>query len=512
MDKKLLLITATTLLYRESQLTGRSENSAGLVRSIVETVELPEVSVGVVDTERDVLVGLKTICLEMCDHDVTHQYEAIELLQKIRHAVRDDDALYNSFKEGIEGTLEDAALKRFCVNLRASLNNHVKEDKIKAIIYAAASKLRFNRDSIPDVRAYIADVQAQLEPFQSREKDHDPAIVSSVSLDNNESVAEVLGVARELNDENGIMRTGWQALNRATQGGLRRGECVVVSALQHNFKTGFTLSIFKHIAMYNKPYMLKPAKKPLLLRISFEDPLSLNLPFLYRNIYENLTGQQADFNGKTDQEIAQYISDHLQANGYHIKLMHVNPSAWTYRDVIDLMESLEAEGYEIHLLMLDYLNMLPKTGCDNTGPTGANIRDLFRRMRNYCASKKTTLITPHQMSTEAKMLIRGGMEEKFVQEVANKGYYDGCKTIDQEVDMELYFHIVKEDGRSWLTVQRGKHRVIKQTPEVDKYFVLPFEDIGDIRDDINGPDTSRRKPGGGPVGSKNEEPFWSFTP
>lgn len=60
------------------------------------------------------------------------------------------------------------------------------------------------------------------------------------------------------------------------------------------------------------------------------------------------------------------------------------------------------------------------------------------------------------------MLIRNGMDEQFVAEIKNKGYYDGCRTLDQEVDMELYIHIVKVDGRSYLTLQRGKHRVIKQ--------------------------------------------------
>jgi hypothetical protein len=135
---------------------------------------------------------------------------------------------------------------------------------------------------------------------------------------------------------------------------------------------------------------------------------------------------------------------------------------------------------------------------------------MFRRLRNFCGPKKITVMTPHQLSTEAKMLIRNGMDEKFVQEIANKGYYDGCKTIDQEVDGELYIHIVKADGRSWLTIQRGKHRLVKQTAQEYLNCTLPFEDIGDIRDDINGPDNTRRKPGGGPIGSKEEKPYWSF--
>ena len=83
--------------------------------------------------------------------------------------------------------------------------------------------------------------------------------------------------------------------------------------------------------------------------------------------------------------MAQYIREKMQVNGYEIRFVHVNPSLWTYMDICNYITALEAEGYEIHLLMVDYLNMVPKTGCDNTGPQGSNIRDLFRRMRNFCA-------------------------------------------------------------------------------------------------------------------------------
>ena len=46
MDKKLLLIQAITLLFRESQLENNGLDSSSLVRPIAESVALPEVSVG----------------------------------------------------------------------------------------------------------------------------------------------------------------------------------------------------------------------------------------------------------------------------------------------------------------------------------------------------------------------------------------------------------------------------------------------------------------------------------
>jgi hypothetical protein len=510
-DKKLILVKCVTLLFRESQLPNITDNSSDLVKTIISNVLLPDVSVGLINTERDLLGGLKEICMEMCAFDASHQYSKTELLQRIRHVTRDEESLYTSFSEGIEIDLDENELKKFCINLRFSLNDHQREEKVTQIISAAARKIRFERDKITSISQFVAEVQTELEPYLNTTKTVDPAIVNSIDLGDSKSIENVLGQARELNDDKGIMKFGWQALNRMTQGGLRRGECVVIGALQHNFKTGMTLSLFKHIALYNKPYMLNPKKKPLLLRISFEDPLSLNLPFLYRNIYENKTGKIADINGKSLEELSEYITRELTINGYHIKMMHVNPSLWTYRDLCNKILELEAEGYEIHLCMLDYLPMLPTTGCMEGGPIGSPMRDMYRRVRNFFSSRKISLVTPHQLSTEAKMLIRNGLEESFVKEIANKGYYDGCRTIDQEVDLELYIHKVIVDGKSYLTIQRGKHRVIIQTPEEHKFCVLPFHDVGDIRDDINDVDTSTKRPGAIKLSNGEEKPnFFQF--
>jgi hypothetical protein len=169
---------------------------------------------------------------------------------------------------------------------------------------------------------------------------------------------------------------------------------------------------------------------------------------------------------------------------------------------------LEADGYEIHLLMVDYLKMLPTTGCTQ-GTAGEDIRDLWRRMRNFCNTRNIPFISPHQLSSEAKQLIREN-RMNFVQEIAEKGYYDGCRRLDQEVDWELYIHIEKVNGVSYLTIQRGKHRFPRIIPDSMKYIVLQFHDVGGLLDDINGPDTTLRKPGGGVVGSGNEVPFFEF--
>lgn len=508
MKEILLLIRAITLLFRESQLDVGITSSPEIVKEIAETVNPPEMAVGSSDNDRDMIMGLRSMAIKMASSAEGTKYVSEDLLQKVRMLTRHDDSLHDSLKEGISGEMSEEHIRIVTANIRRELNEYLREVQALNIIKEHSRTASFKREDIASLPEFIANFRAALEQYESNVKERDPAIVGEVLLSDSDRVESVFKQAKELNSDRGIMKTGWQAINRMLQGGIRRGEEVVIGALQHNFKTGFTLSLFKQLAMYNIPYMLDAKKKPLLLRISFEDPLSLNFPFLYRYIKENQTYEYADVVNTSDSDMATTIQKELSVNGYEVYLLHVNPSLWGYRDVQNYILSKEAEGFEIHVCMLDYMNMINKRGLDNTGPTGSVIRELFRVMRNFCAPRKIALITPHQLSTEAKMLIRQGNEESFVKDIANKGYYDSCKTIDQEVDLELYIHKIIADNKSWLAVQRGKHRTITQVKEEHKFTILPFFDIGTIRDDINGADSSRKKAGGAAPGEK--QPFWDF--
>lgn len=505
----LLLIRAITLLFRESQLDIGATSSPDIVKEVAETVKPPEMAVGSSDNDRDMIMGLRSMAVGMATNAQGTKYVADDLLQKVRMLTRHDESLYDSLKEGIVGEMTEESLRIVTGNIRQELNTYLREVQALSIIREHSRKASYNRDEIGNLPEFVANFRAALEQYETNIKEKDPAIVGEVKLSDTDRLESLFRQAKELNNDKGIMKTGWQGLNRMLQGGIRRGYEYVIGALQHNFKTGFTLSLFKQIALYNTPYMIDPKKRPLLLRVSFEDPLSLNLPFLYRSLKEGDTLEYADVTNTSESDMSAYIQEKLSVNGYEVMLVHVNPSLWGYRDLQGYILSLEAEGYEIHLLMLDYLNMLDKRGLDNTGPMGSNIRDLFRRMRNFCSPRGIALVTPHQLSTEAKMLIRQGNDENFLRDVANKGYYDSCRTLDQEVDCEIHCHIIRGvDNKSWLMVQLGKHRTINPTPEEHKSIVLPFELIGTIRDDINGPDTSRKKPGGAAPGQ--DAPWFDF--
>lgn len=493
MDNRLLLVKCITLLYRESLLSDRNDNSSSLVRTALEGMKLHDTGL-TLNKSGDILANLKATVLEMCENALDHEYEKSDLLQRIKVNCGNDETLYTTIAQGLDPEMSETSLKRTILNIRKSLHNHHRFNSVKKIISTASFTVNNQFEKIKDTTAWVRELCAQLEPFQVGINAKDPAILDDIELHDTDKVKQVFSQIEEEENGESIMRTGWQGVNRMLDGGFRRGEQWVIGALQHNWKSGFSLTLFKQIALYNKPKMIDPTKKPLLLRISFEDSIQINFKFLYKSLKENETGQIVNTAGISNEEMAKYVQEKLTINGFYIKLMSVNPSLWTYKDICNKIIELEAEGYEVQLCMLDYLLKIPTTGCDQ-GPMGHDIRNLYERIRAFMASRKITCITPHQLSTDAKAFMRDGRQD-LVKQIVGGGYYAGSKQIDQVVDGELFIHIEKLNKEAYLTLQRGKHRKVSITPEEDLFGVYKFVKNGVVMDDIDKADSVRQKVGG----------------
>lgn len=92
------------------------------------------------------------------------------------------------------------------------------------------------------------------------------------------------------------------------------------------------------------------------------------------------------------------------------------------------------------------------------------------------------------------MIRQGVPEDQIVKEISEKGYHSGSKQLDQEMDVELYLHLFKHQKETYLSVQRGKHRIPTILPDEYKYFLLKFPKYGmPILSDINKDLSSFRK-------------------
>lgn len=493
MDAKLTLANCATLVYRESLMDNKQSNSRELIRSAIDTVKIADTSLTLSHTS-DVLLALKQTVLELNSYPHDHAYDKATLLQRFKLNCGDDEGLYNVIEAGIDSEVSEDTNKRTVLNLRKALHHHISEEKVREILSKHSYRINNQRDSIHDLKSYVSELISTLEPYQVTSSDTDPAIINRVSLENLQEITDVYDSVKKEESGQNIFRTGWQGVNRMLDGGFRRGEMWVLGALQHKWKTGFSLSLFSHFCLYNTPVLKDPTKKPLLLRISLEDPIESNFKFLYRSLKQNETGRVTTTVGVPSAEMAAYVKQRLTATGFHVELLEVNPSLWTYKSLLNLVLEYESKGYEVQCVMVDYQLKIPTTGC-TIGPLGTDIRNQYERIKADFSAKRILYITPHQLSPEAKKEMIGGATE-FVKQLVDKGLFSGTKQLDQVVDGELYFHIERLNKEAYFTIQRGKHRKVEQTDEEHTYYVYKFVKNGTIPDDIDKPDTARNKVAG----------------
>ena len=481
MNKFDILLKCIILLFRENELKeALSDDSRELIRSIISLFKDKNTKRPLMGGETDVIEDLLNLIINMVNN--LDGYDKNNLLQSLSIILRNNDNLFDIVEKALNLESTQGGLKRSIVSLRIHLNNFYKETEITRLINKASYELTMNRlnESVQD---FVSKLIVNLEALSNVTKLKDGAIVDEIDISDDEELDKVLKKVKSQNGGDGRLKTGWKELNNMLGGGYRRGEMVLTSALQHNYKSGFCQSLFAQLCMYNKPYMLDNTKKPLALFISLEDDSDVIAKFLYNYLYFSENQTLPDIDLIDPKEIGNYIKERLIRNGFNIKILRVNPSDWNFKSLFNKILEYEAAGYELQILFIDYLSKLPTVGCVNTGPMGTDLRDLLNRVRNFCnnSSRQVLVVTPHQLSTDCKQLLRNGINsQELVREIAGKGYYEGSKQIDQVVDLEIHQHIAKIGKKYFLTFQRGKRRYPEIIDDNKKYFMLPFPDKAPI--------------------------------
>ena len=471
LEHKVLLAKCLTLLHRERLLGNPEDSSAELVRTALKDVTVNDNTFGL-NIEKNIVNGLKAVIFEQIEQ-VKGDVDLQTLLQQLRITCENDDNLYDALQTALSADFNDSSLRKSVVILRRQLDTHFREKEIADEFRKTSAKINFARDEIKDLSSFVNEFWTKIEPLTMMKKAKDPAIIQQMTLGNNDEVRTTFRAISEKGSNSRVYKTLWNGFNKMTQGGLRV-QCTMHHALPHRYKTGANLTLFSQVLRANKPFTAEENKIPCMVRISFEDETDNVVKFLFLQMKFSETREYVEIDDFTPDEILNYVTENLEANGWKIILLRVNPTEWSYKDVFNFIISLEAEGYAVEGLWLDYLGLLPTTGCIQ-GAQGEALRDMLRRFRNFCMAKGMLFMTPHQMSTEAKNLLRGTTTDaNFVKDVAERGYAAGSKQLDNELDLEFYQHIAKIGKVTWLAFQRGKHRIPTIVDDVYKYFALKF--------------------------------------
>lgn len=490
MESKLLLVKVITLLYKEALIKEPQARSTALATDVIESIKLPETG-----TEfsgiRERLLELKKTAAWMVAASDNGPFDKAALLQRIRVASGDDDSVYTAFEIGMEDPIElegrpnNNAILKQCSGIKGELQDHLDSRRFLEIAKGMYQKAAFGQGPAADLRSYFKEVARELNQIaKGMHQQRIKGLVDEIYFENEESTIDIMQRAKDSLSSDGALKFGQQAVNDACHDhpGALRGEFWLVSALSHHYKSGWGLTSFVDIALYNKPWMIDINKKPLLIHISTENEATQNALTVYSMLMERETGQACSTATVDPVLAAHYVKEKLSVNGYHTIMCRVDPSDTSVFDIFDLIEQKEEEGYEVHGVVLDYPAMLDKKGL-SMSTTGSELRDMLRRLRNFFTKRKTFCMVFHQLGPGAQQLERQGMED-LVKEVAGKGLYDGSSKLFQEVDVDITLHIERFGENSWLTMQWAKHRKLKRTPREKWYAAMPLSDVGGLLPDI----------------------------
>ena len=468
------------LLFRDG---GENKNSTRELITNILTIYKPMDSFAITGGEQESTEKIRDYLLECLDEEILNREIILQNLSDILKTSTRKDTAIDMFK-----MVEEDDNKNIIRALENELNNKIYIYRIKKTLngYTYDFDKKFKSGMSPD--DMLSKIIEELTILTKNIKNKDDAIVNEVDLDNVENVSKVFQVVKETNEAEGFkFKLGLRALNKITNNGYKDSEFVIWNALQHNYKSGMLASSLIGIARYNKPIMTDPSKIPLLLYVSLEDDLDILFEFLYRQMYYTDNKVKADMSNTSKEEMSKYVKDKLQETGFKVKFIRVDPSDWSYSSFFSLIEKYEKDGFELKSVILDYLSLIPTVGCIATGAVGSDLRDLYRRVRNFFAKRKCLFISAHQLSPDAQMINRENLTgEVFLNRIMGKGFFDGSKKLSQEMDLELYAYKFTQNNKDYLAIGKGKHKGSKVMKSTDKLAIIPFpENLEPIPDDIN---------------------------
>lgn len=306
--------------------------------------------------------------------------------------------------------------------------------------------------------------------------------VERVDFSNKESIRNSICLYKQREVDN-VLVTGLQGINQmlGKRNGLAQGESLCIYALMHNFKSGLLMTLARGIVRFNNPPKTNSGI-PIVLFISLENEANRNLMWLYRTAYETTTNSSSE--GKSDDEVIEFIHTYYNQTGYKLFLERWVGSKFGFDEYTALVEEYENNGYQVCGAIIDYANKMKKVRkgkSDNSGRNDLLITELFENLCSYNKTKGITFITAHQLNRstlESMRLGKVNMVKSF-----SAFFVGGSIGVSQEVDAEIFIHLeTNNKNEKYLTMMRGKHRYVDDTPETHKYCAYPFTPFG-IGDD-----------------------------
>jgi hypothetical protein len=297
-------------------------------------------------------------------------------------------------------------------------------------------------------------------------------------MSNKASIAKAVKVYKERSVK-GILKTGLRGLNMmcGKHHGYRLGEFIVYAGLAHNFKSSMLMHNAIWAVEYNQP-ATTAAGKPMILIFSLENEAYQNLMYWFENIYIRIHKQLPK--NMSDEDIIECVHNYFETKGFTLIIERYFTSTFGYEEMVAVIEKYKSSGFDIRLIICDTLSQMRK---EPNKPKHEQLQILFNQVRNYTNGNGITFITAHHLNRRAAEIasISPNPVASF-----NGEHFANSIDVDREPDLTIFIHIQLNDKKQpFLTMKRGKHRHVNDTPEAHKYVAYPLTELG-LVDDVAG--------------------------
>ena len=503
MDIKEILVCCYTLCLREFK-AHKVVMSGDLIKNTINSLKLDSMVDAVGTNKLQIVVSLIFELIEK--QDVV--FDITSMKQRLLSLLEEDQSLYEKLALGLEEVIDDQSyLLETITQLKNRILTYHRQEQYFKHVFEQSRQANEVRSGKMTLASALSHSLATLEAIAIPPGLKDNAIIQEFDAMDIGEVSKVLNDAMDMGDESFVIPTPWIAMNNRLGGlGVPRGSLVGVAGKEFNNKSGVLKQMFLTACTAQKPKLVVPNKKPLILFISAEE----TLPEIFASLYPMMFRKpfiKEEIKAAGAEHIANTMMGVLKATGNHIKFMYVGGEDWDYKGLFNAILYYEAMNYEIAAIFVDCLYNISTVGCTKSVVAGEGEIAFLSRLKSFCKPKKISIYSPFQLNPDVARMMR--ISKDYVKELPNKNFYAKASKTGQELDIEIFTAVRNNEyGFSWQEFQIGKHKSARKYV-ANKYFCLKFEaqDLP-LKSDLDTGDSSYSSIGGTVEGTSVDHEFF----
>lgn len=325
-----------------------------------------------------------------------------------------------------------------------------------------------------------------------------PGISGYIRSSDEEAVREQFRLAAEVVDKRSVLKCGIQGWDNGMSdyGGLLRGTVVELQAISGGSKSDTARCYLNGVARTTTPHLFDDSKKPALVYLTLEDTLARSVSRTFQQMRME-DEDKFDVEELSDEESYGKYRETVEKNGYTVFSIKGKQKELTPSNVLQMLQAIMDEGYEIHLFVMDYIGLLSFADIEEANNSEA-IKTGYSYVFNFCQENRIGTILCAQIAGKAYEKVKESAESDGIKDLVNVNLSSQSMNVINVIDVRIMVNVVVGSSRAFHQFAVGKNRFGTAQSLKDKYAVYEMHRALDSRDGLIKPAGFVKRDVGGP--------------